>query len=59
MIYAVILFVGLFVVTGIVHEPLKAHMTENKWLKRAHFWLEIAVVIQGMIIVNRLLNLIP
>jgi hypothetical protein len=28
-------------------------------MKRAHFWLETAVVIQGMIIINRFLFLAP
>lgn len=57
MIYAIILFVVLFVATGIAHGPLKSHTTDNKWIKRAHFWLETAVVIQGMIIINQFLFL--
>ena len=58
MIYQIILFVVLFVITGIVHGPLKAHDTQKKWLKTAHFWLEHAVVIQGIIVINELLKLI-
>jgi hypothetical protein len=59
MIYAIILFVVLFIATFIIHKPLNAHATENKWVKRAHFWLETAVVIQGMIIINQFLFLAP
>ena len=55
MIYAIILFGVLFVATGVVHGTLKPHTTENKWIKLTHYWLEIAVVIQGMIIINYLL----
>jgi hypothetical protein len=52
MLDALILFMVLFVATAIVHKPLNAHETEKKWLRVTHYWLEHAVVIQLMIILN-------
>ncbi|WP_372521115.1 hypothetical protein [Candidatus Ruminimicrobiellum ovillum] len=49
MIYSIILFVILFVVIWVMHKPFDVHNTK---LKRFHEWLEIALVVQGLIIVN-------
>ena len=49
MIYSIILFVVLFVVIWVMHKPFDVHNTK---LKRFHEWLEIALVVQGLIIIN-------
>jgi hypothetical protein len=58
MTYQIILFAIVFVLTAIMHKPLNAHNTDKKWLKTAHYWGEIAVVIQGLIIVNELFKMV-
>lgn len=58
MTYQIILFAVVFVLTAIIHKPLDAHKTDKKWLKNAHYWGEIAVVVQGLIIANELLKMI-
>jgi hypothetical protein len=58
MTYTIVLFGVLFAATFLVHKPLDAHQTQNWWLQKAHFWLEHLVVIQAVIIVNKLLDLV-
>ncbi|MBQ3834259.1 MAG: hypothetical protein II816_01910 [Elusimicrobia bacterium] len=48
---SIILFVVLFVVIWIMHKPFNVHDTK---FKRFHEWLEIALIVQGMIILNHL-----
>lgn len=55
MKYSIILFIVLFVVVWIMHKPFDVHNTK---MKRFHEWLETALVVQGIIIINQLfLNL--
>jgi hypothetical protein len=58
MLYQVIAFVLIFVATGIIHGPLKAHKTDKFWIKAAHKWAEVATVVQGIIVINELLKMI-
>ena len=55
MKYSIILFIILFVVIWVMHKPFNVHNTK---LNKFHEWLEIALVVQGMIILNQLLMLI-
>jgi hypothetical protein len=58
MLCQIMFFVFLFAVTAIIHKPLNVHETKKRWLQVTHYWLEYAVVIQGIIIVNEFLKLI-
>lgn len=49
MKYSVILFFILFVVVWVMHKPFDVHNTK---LKRFHEWLEIALIVQGVIVIN-------
>ena len=51
MKYSVILFIVLFVVIWIMHKPFNIHNTK---LKKFHEWLEISLIVQGIIIINQL-----
>ncbi|MDY6310032.1 MAG: hypothetical protein SPL73_06345 [Cyanobacteriota bacterium] len=55
MKYSIILFAILFVVIWIMHKPFDVHHTK---LNNFHKWLEYVLVIQGMIIINQLLELL-
>ena len=55
MKYSIILFIVLFVVIWVMHKPFDVHNTK---LNKFHEWLEIALVVQGIIILNHLLMLI-
>ena len=55
MKYSIILFIVLFVIIWVMHKPFDVHNTKfNKF----HEWLEIALIVQGMIIINQLLVII-
>ena len=58
MKYSVILFAVLFIVIWVMHKPFDIHHATPK-LNRFHEWLELALVVQGMIILNQLISLIP
>ena len=58
MKYSEILFVVLFVVIWVMHKPFDIHHAKP-WLNKFHEWLELVLVVQGMIILNQLLALIP
>jgi hypothetical protein len=55
MMYAVILFAVLFLLTGIMHSPLvKAHeASRHSFIGELHAILEIATVAQLLIIINK------
>ena len=57
MMCSVILFVVLFIVIWVMHKPFDIHHAKP-WLNKLHEWLELALVVQGMIILNQLLALI-
>ena len=42
-------FCILFVVVWVMHKPFDVHNTK---LKRFHEWLEIALIVQGVIVIN-------
>ena len=55
MKYSIILFVVLFVVIWVMHKPFDVHNTK---LNKFHELLEFVLVVQGMIILNLLLDLL-
>lgn len=55
MKYSVTLFVVLFLVIWIMHKPFDVHNTK---FKKFHEWLEYALVVQPMIIINQVLYLL-
>jgi hypothetical protein len=55
MKYSIILFLVLFVVIWVMHKPFDVHNTK---LNHFHEWLEFALVVQGLIIANELLELL-
>lgn len=54
MTASLILFAVLFVVLWLMHKPFDVHHAKP-WLNRLHEWLEFALVVQGIIILNLLL----
>ena len=54
MTASLILFAVLFVVLWLMHRPFDVHHAKP-WLNRLHEWLEFALVVQGIIILNLLL----
>ncbi|MBQ7650600.1 MAG: hypothetical protein IJS15_06550 [Victivallales bacterium] len=54
MIASMILFAVLFVVIWLMHKPFDVHHAKP-WLNKLHEWLELALVVQGIIILNLLL----
>ena len=54
MTASLILFAVLFVVLWLMHRPFDVHHAKP-WLNKLHEWLELALVIQGIIILNLLL----
>ena len=48
----VISVIVLFVVIWIMHKPFNIHNTK---LKKFHEWLEISLIVQGIIIINQFL----
>ena len=55
MKYSIILFIVLFVIIWVMHKPFDVH---NIKLNKFHEWLELALVDQGIIILNQLLTTI-
>ena len=53
-----VLFILLFVVIWIMHKPFDVHHANPK-LNKFHEWLELALVVQGIIIINMLLWRLP
>ena len=49
-----ILFAVLFVVIWVMHKPFDVHHAKP-WVNNLHEWLELALVVQGIIILNLLL----
>ena len=56
--YSIILFVLLFVVIWVMHKPFDVHHAKP-WLNKFHEWLELVWVVQGVIVLNQLLALLP
>ena len=54
MTASLILFAVLFVVIWLMHKPFDIHHSKP-WLNKLHEWLELALVVQGVIILNILL----
>ena len=54
MTASLILFAELFVIIWLMHRPFDVHHAKP-WLNKLHEWLELALVIQGIIILNLLL----
>ena len=54
MTASLILFAVLFVVIWLMHKPFDVHHAKP-WLNKLHEWLELALVVQGIIILNLLL----
>ena len=54
MTASLILFAVLFVVIWLMHKPFDVHHAKP-WLNKLHEWLELALVVQGVIILNLLL----
>ena len=54
MTASLILFVVLFVIIWLMHKPFDVHHA-RPWLNKLHEWLELALVVQGIIILNLLL----
>ena len=54
MTASLILFAVLFVVIWLMHKPFDVHHA-RPWLNKLHEWLELALVVQGIIILNLLL----
>lgn len=54
MTASLILFAVLFVIIWLMHRPFDVHHAKP-WLNKLHEWLELALVIQGIIILNLLL----
>ena len=52
---SIILFIVLFIIIWIMHKPFDVHNTK---LNNFHKWLEIALVIQGLFILNYFLLII-
>lgn len=51
MKYSLILFIVLFIVVWIMHKPFDVHSSKT-WVNKFHEWLELALVVQGIIIIN-------
>ena len=51
---SVYLFFILFTVTFLMHKPLNIHNAKKTWIIRLHYILEGAVLVQFLIIINRL-----
>ena len=56
--YSIILFVLLFVVIWVMHKPFDVHHAKPR-LNKFHEWLELVWVVQGVIVLNQLLALLP
>jgi hypothetical protein len=54
MTYSIILFTLLFIAIWVMHKPFDVHHG-SPWLNKLHEWLEMALVVQGIIIINMLL----
>ena len=54
MTASLILFAVLFVIIWLMHKPFDVHHA-RPWLNKLHEWLEMALVVQGIIILNFLL----
>ena len=54
MIASLIIFAIIFVVTFLIHKPFNIHAVEKCWVQEIHHYLEIACVVQGLIILNLL-----
>ena len=54
MTASLILFAVLFVIIWLMHRPFDVHHAKP-WLNKLHEWLELALVVQGIIILNLLL----
>lgn len=57
MRYSVALFVTLFAVIWLMHKPFNVHHAKP-WLNRLHEYLELALIMQGVVVVNQLLGLL-
>lgn len=58
MKYSIGIFILLFAVIWVMHKPFDVHRAKPR-LKRFHEWLELALVVQGIIILNQLVARIP
>jgi len=54
MTASMIIFAIIFVVTFLIHKPFNIHAVEKRWVQEIHHYLEIACVVQGLIILNLL-----
>ncbi|MBR4676079.1 MAG: hypothetical protein IKP00_16600 [Victivallales bacterium] len=54
MTASLLLFAVLFAVIWLMHRPFDVHHARH-WLNRLHEWLELALAVQGVIILNMLL----
>lgn len=54
MIAAVVIFSVLFIITFLMHKPFNIHAVQKRWVQEIHHYSEIALVMQGLIILNML-----
>ncbi|MBQ7650575.1 MAG: hypothetical protein IJS15_06425 [Victivallales bacterium] len=54
MTASLILFAVLFIVIWVMHKPFDVHHA-RPWPNKLHEWLELALVVQGIIILNMLI----
>lgn len=52
MTASIIIFAIIFVATFLIHKPFTVHSVEKRWVQEIHHYLEIACVVQGLIILN-------
>jgi len=54
MTTSIIIFAVLFIATFLIHKPFNVHESNKRWVQEIHRYLEIAFVMQGLIILNLL-----
>ena len=54
MTVSLIIFAIIFVATFLIHKSFNIHEVEKRWVQEIHHYLEIACVVQGLIILNLL-----
>lgn len=58
MTYSIVLFVVLFVIIWLMHEPFDVHVNPKTWFYKFRCILENVLIMQFMIILNNCFNLL-
>ncbi|MCI6259976.1 MAG: hypothetical protein SOV63_09360 [Pyramidobacter porci] len=53
---SIVLFVVLFVVIWLMHKPFDVHRSPEAWLVKLHELLELALIMQFVVILNEWLK---